>query len=142
MKRVILAIAATVALSACGSLQTTVESQSTADALMIATLYAIEQSADREAEARKIIREAENAKAELANASDAVTADRLIAEARARIAQSDGDLSKKAALNLLLDRLDDRIRALIRGGAIDPAALVTINKLLDVVINAATAYAR
>ena len=119
----------------------TLEKQPVASALVIqsATLYSIEQSSDRAETARRIIAAAEDAKKLMD--FEGVTVDELVAKTRARLAQSDRPLSEKAALNALLVVADQYIRDKINAGVINPQDKLTVNSVLDAIINSAKAYA-
>lgn len=141
MKRAIavLACAAVLALAGCETLKTISKSEDARDVITVATLYAIEQSSDRPAKAVAIIAAAEELKVVID--FRAVTLDDLVAEARARIARSDSELSEKAGLLFLLNRAERLMRDRIHAGELDPDAKATVNELLDWVIQAARAYA-
>jgi hypothetical protein len=125
-------------LSACGTLGAIGESGSALAAINISTLAAIENSSDRVKTAREIIDAALQAKSALETGATFAT---LVAQTRVRIAHSDAELSQKAALHLLLDRLTREVEQRISAGTIDPDEHTSVNLLLDAVIAAARAYA-
>lgn len=139
MKKHVSILILSLALSACGTLQTLNESATFHDTLNVATLYAIEQSRDRTARAIAIIKAAE----ELRTFIDfnAVTLDELVDRARLRIARSDSELSEKAGLTLLLNRAERLLRDRVAAGELDPGGKATVNELLDAIIASARAYA-
>lgn len=139
MKKHVSTLILSLALSACGTLQTLNESATFYDTLNVATLYAIEQSRDRTARAIAIIKAAE----ELRTFIDfnAVTLDELVDRARLRIARSDSELSEKAGLTLLLNRAERLLRDRVAAGELDPGDKATVNELLDAIIASARAYA-
>lgn len=141
MKAKIIGVCAAVALLAgCGVLQTINENEMVArDAMTIVTYAAIEQSNDRPHTARDIVAAAKDAKTWLD--LDGVTIEELASKARQRIAESDRELSEKAGFTLLLNRADAELKKRISEGALDPNAKVTVNAVLDWVIDAAAVYA-
>jgi|HigsolmetaAR206D_1030411.scaffolds.fasta_scaffold00654_22 hypothetical protein len=139
VKRCIEILGLCVLIAACSAVQTIAESNGARDAIQIATLFAIEQSSDRKAAAREIISEAENAKSAVELFGAPV--DELIDRARSRIAASSAELSTKAALHLLLNRAESELRKRIDEGDISINERVRINRVLDWIIEAASAYA-
>lgn len=138
--KTLVAVAAAMLLSACGTLQTIGENDTVArDALTIVTYAAIEQSNDRADMARDIVAVAKDAKTWID--FDGVTINELADKARQRLAQSDRELSEKAGLTLLLNRAEALLKKRISEGVLDPNAKVTVNAVLDWVIDAASVYA-
>lgn len=145
LSRTILIAAALAATSpmlmgGCTTLDTINENeQAVRSAINISTLATIEQSTDRAATAAKILKAAKDAKQWID--FEGISAQEVVVRSRARIAQSDLELSQKAALSLLVDIAEAKIADAISQGRLDAEQTVTVNKLLDWIIQSATAYA-
>lgn len=127
-------------ISGCAALRVVDTDQQNARSVVdIVTLAAIEQATDRQVTARKIIQAAEDARTWID--FDGVTIEDLVVKARARLAVSDLELSSKAALTLLITRLESSITEKVGAGLLDPDAKVTVNRLLDWIVVSAQAYA-
>ena len=141
MKAKILVICAAVAaVAGCGVLQTISDNEMVArDAITIVTYAAIEQSSDRADTASDIVAAAKDMKTWID--FDGVTIEELANKLRQRIAASDRELSEKAGLTLLLNRAEAELKKRVSEGVLDPNAKVTVNAVLDWVIDAASVYA-
>lgn len=139
VKRCIELVGLCVLIAACSTIQTIADSTGARDAIQIATLFAIEQSSDRQATAREIIEVAQDAKA--AFEVRGVSLDAIVDEVRERIARSDAELSKKAALNILLTRAERELRGRIEAGEVPAETRLRVNEFLDWIIDNARVYA-
>ncbi len=135
-----IAVSSLMLMGGCATLDTINQNEAVARSeINIATLAAIVQSSDRAATAKGVVTAAEDAKRWID--VDGVSIKDAAAKVRVRIAQSDMELSRKAVLNLLVDLAETKIDDAIKAGKLSADQLVTVNKLLDWVIQSAQAYA-
>jgi hypothetical protein len=137
----LIVVAALIATSGCSTMQSIVKDDTglLSDAITISTLAAIESSSDRVQTANEIIEAAQEAMSALESSGTTVAT--LVAQARFRIAHSNAELSQKAALHALINRLERELGKRVSDGVLNPTDRASVNELLEIVIAAARAYA-